>query len=97
MSVLDLFVQSFIQPGQLVIIFKIILSTLLGFVIGWNRRSSNAGMRTFSLVTLGATIFTIISVIGFPGNTPSADQARISPDCHRSRFFGSWSYLENQI
>src|SRR3989344_1734306 len=77
MSVLDLFVQSFIQPGQLVIIFKIILSTLLGFVIGWNRRSSNAGMRAFSLVTLGATIFTIISVIGFPGNTPSADQARI--------------------
>src|SRR3989344_785344 len=77
MSVLGLFGEKFIQPGQLVVIFKIILSTLLGFVIGWNRRSTHAGMRTFSLITLGSTIFTIISVMGFPSNAPSADHARI--------------------
>ncbi|HLC88552.1 MAG TPA: MgtC/SapB family protein [Candidatus Nanoarchaeia archaeon] len=77
MSILNLIIQDFTRPEQLVIIFKIVISTFLGMVIGWNRRSSNAGMRTFSLITLGATIFTIISIIGFPTNTPTADQARI--------------------
>lgn len=77
MEIFDLFIQGFTQPGQLEVIFKIILSTLLGLIIGWNRRSTHAGMRTFSLITLGSTIFTIISVMGFSGNAPTADQARI--------------------
>ncbi len=77
MDLINYLVSGFVQPGQGAIIVKLLLSTFLGFSIGWNRRSTNAGIRTFSLITLGATVFTIISLIGFPNNSPSADQARI--------------------
>lgn len=77
MVIIELLRNSFTEPGQLVVVFKIFLSALLGFVIGWHRRMTSAGVRTFSLITLGTTVFTIISIVGFPGNTPTADQARI--------------------
>src|SRR3989344_2886997 len=45
-------------------LIKIILAIALGAVIGIERGSSNkpAGMRTYMLITLAATIFTIISL-----------------------------------
>jgi putative Mg2+ transporter-C (MgtC) family protein len=77
MSFVNEVINGFIAPGQAIIIFKVILASILGFGIGWNRRSNEAGIRTFTLITLGATIFTIISVMGFPDNAQTADQARI--------------------
>jgi len=42
--------------------FRLIGSTLIGMLIGFARRRMPAGMRTFSLICLGSTIFTLISV-----------------------------------
>src|SRR3989344_4105972 len=67
----------FTSPNQLVMLFKILFGGLLGFTIGWNRRASVAGIRTFTLIAIGATVFSIVSVSGFPNNSPNADQARI--------------------
>ena len=44
---------------------KIGIAVILGIFLGWEREQSNkdAGLRTTTLVMLGATLFTIISVI----------------------------------
>jgi len=49
------------------IILQLLLAAGLGLVLGIEREyvGKPAGMRTYSLVTLGATIFTIISKFGF--------------------------------
>jgi len=48
---------------QIQIIFQLVLSVVLGGVIGLERETKGkaAGFQTYSLVTLGACIFTIIS------------------------------------
>lgn len=47
---------------------RVAIGTLLGFLIGWERefRGSSAGDRTFSLIALGATAFTVLGVQNFP-------------------------------
>ena len=53
------------------IIWKIILSIIVGGLIGAEReyRSKSAGFRTLTLICLGATLFTAFSLsIGAPGN-----------------------------
>jgi putative Mg2+ transporter-C (MgtC) family protein len=49
---------------ELEILIKIVVSTVLGLLIGFERAVHNkpAGMRTHSLVCLGSTLFTILSV-----------------------------------
>ncbi len=44
------------------IIMKIISSLLLGFFIGYFRRGSPAGIRTFTLICLGTALFTVTSI-----------------------------------
>lgn len=50
------------------ILIRILSALLLGFAIGLEREMTNkyAGLRTNILVCLGACIFTIISIYGFP-------------------------------
>lgn len=45
-------------------VFKLFLSLLLGGVIGWERRhkGQTAGMRTFALITMGATLAMLVSI-----------------------------------
>ncbi len=53
------------------IIWKIILSIIIGGLIGAEReyRSKSAGFRTLTLICVGATLFTVFSqLIGAPGN-----------------------------
>jgi len=47
---------------------RVFLAMVLGFVIGFEREITNkyAGLRTHILVCLGACVFTIISIYGFP-------------------------------
>lgn len=49
--------------SQIQIIFQLVLSVVLGGIIGLERETKGkaAGFQTYSLVTLGACIFTIIS------------------------------------
>ena len=58
-----------INPADLTMIGQLLLATLLGMLIGYERerRGKQAGLRTFTLVTLGAALFTILSVGGDAG------------------------------
>lgn len=64
--------------GQLVPYFQILLSGFLGGFIGMEREhvGKSAGIRTYSLVAMGATLFTILSTHGFEGG--NVDPSRIA-------------------
>ena len=54
-------------------IVRIVLAFILGALVGFEREISRkpAGLRTNSLVGLGAALFTILSYDAFPGGDPS--------------------------
>lgn len=54
-----------------VFLFQILLSLILGGIIGWQRQhiGKAAGFRTFALVSVGSTLFTILSLEAFAGDT----------------------------
>ena len=58
---------------------QIVLSTLLGGFVGWQRErlGKAAGVRTFALVSMGSTLFTILSITGF-GEATGTDPSRIA-------------------
>lgn len=51
------------EPDQLIIILKLTLAALLGGLLGLERGHTGkaAGMRTYSLTALGATLFTVVA------------------------------------
>lgn len=59
-----------IMIPTLVMLGKLLLSVLLGGVIGYERelRDKPAGLRTHMLLAAGATVFTILSIDAFPGS-----------------------------
>lgn len=68
------------------ILIRLVVSLALGLVIGFEREliSKSAGLRTQTLVCLGSTIFTLISLYGFEprmnpdGSFVPADPARVA-------------------
>ncbi len=56
---------------DLLFFWKIILSLLLGGIIGWQRQhiGKAAGFRTFALVSVGSTLFTLLSLQAFGEET----------------------------
>lgn len=50
------------------LILRILAALVLGFILGLEREMTNkyAGLRTHILVSLGACIFTLVSIYGFP-------------------------------
>lgn len=63
---------------------KLLLSTCLGLLLGLEREISRKapGIRTFTVICLGSTIFSIISIdsaLGVPGAEPSRIAAQIVP------------------
>ena len=64
------------------IYLRVLAAVLLGFVIGLEREYSNkyAGLRTHILVCLGACVFTVISIYGFPALSEIAtrDSSRVA-------------------
>jgi len=66
---------------ELEIILRLLLAAILGIVLGFEREyiGKPAGMRTYALVTLGATLFTIVSQYGFRDTAGTAfDPSRIA-------------------
>ncbi|NIO45119.1 MAG: magnesium transporter MgtC [Candidatus Aenigmarchaeota archaeon] len=61
---------------DLIIVIKIIIATICGGIIGYEREISRkaAGLRTHILVCLGSAIFTVLSLQAFPG----ADTSRVA-------------------
>ncbi|PIQ69338.1 MAG: hypothetical protein COY22_00720 [Candidatus Tagabacteria bacterium CG_4_10_14_0_2_um_filter_40_13] len=62
------------------IFFQILLAGVLGMAIGAERehRHKSAGLRTYTLVSIGSALFTILSIYGF-----SADGGKIAYDPSR--------------
>ncbi|TMU86052.1 MgtC/SapB family protein [Bacillus sp. BHET2] len=48
------------------IYFRIVVSAILGFVIGWDRSAKNkpAGLKTYTYVAVACTLITIVSIQG---------------------------------
>lgn len=65
---------------QLIPYFQVVLSALLGGFIGLEREhvGKSAGTRTYSLVAIGSTLFTIISLKGFGGEGVAIDPSRVA-------------------
>jgi hypothetical protein len=59
---------------------RIVIAALLGGLIGWERRSADrpAGIRTMSLVSLGACLFSICSAFAFIEGPMNWDGSRVA-------------------
>jgi len=59
--------MGFLSNSQFVIIIQLLLSALLGGLVGFEReyKRKEAGLRTYTLVSLGAALFTIVSIKSF--------------------------------
>ena len=69
------------MPFDFELIFQLVLAAVIGLILGIEREviGKPAGMRTYALVTLGATVFTIISKHGFADVAGGAfDPSRIA-------------------
>jgi len=61
---------------EIEMILRLLLATALGAIVGYQRERANkpAGLRTHTLICVGAALFTVASIYGFGG----ADPARIA-------------------
>lgn len=68
--------ETFNQIFDISLVIRVLSSVLLGFAIGLEREMTNkyAGLRTNILVCLGACLFTIISIYGFPEVSITGDE-----------------------
>ena len=68
------------QEQQLQLIVPILISIVCGLLIGVYRSHKSSGVRTFMLVTVGSTLFTLASIHGFVGKNfgTVSDTARLS-------------------
>lgn len=68
--------ETFNQIFDISLVIRVLSSVLLGFAIGLEREMTNkyAGLRTNILVCLGACLFTIISIYGFPEVSVTVDE-----------------------
>ncbi|XUX01068.1 MAG: MgtC/SapB family protein [Dehalogenimonas sp.] len=64
------------MPDELVMIIRLVLAGALGAIIGFNREKAGkpAGIRTLALISIGAALFTMLSIFAFE----TADQARLA-------------------
>lgn len=92
--------QLFFSPENLEIFGQIALATLLGALIGIERKLARktAGMRTFALVASGAATFSIISQLAFENFVGSSfDPSRIASQVVVGiGFIGAGSILSSQ-
>jgi len=59
------------------VISRLLLAIALGALIGYQRERANkaAGLRTHTLISLGAAVFTVVSIFGFSG---AVDPSRVA-------------------
>lgn len=69
------------QPGPpWELVARLALAALLGGLVGVEREYSghSAGLRTNILVAVGSCLFTILSIVAFPSDSPNRDTARVA-------------------
>lgn len=61
--------------------FQILLAAFFGGILGWQRQhiGKSAGLRTFALVSIGSTVFTVLSLQAFPGGDLGRVASQIIP------------------
>lgn len=64
---------------MLEMVLRLLLAAVLGGIIGFQRERSQrpAGLRTHMLICIGAALFTIVGIAGFPGGDPGRIAAGI--------------------
>jgi putative Mg2+ transporter-C (MgtC) family protein len=64
---------------QIEALFRLLVAGVLAAIVGYERETAGrpAGLRTYILVSLGACLFTLVSILGFPGSDPSRVAAQI--------------------
>ena len=64
---------------EVIMILRLLLAAALGAIIGYQRERAGkpAGLRTHTLICLGAALFTIASIYGFGGVNPAQVAAGI--------------------
>ena len=67
------------MPIELEMVLRLLLATALGAIIGVQRERAgkSVGIRTLSLISVGAALFTVVSALGFTGADPSRIAAGI--------------------
>ncbi len=67
------------MPVELEMAFRILLAAVLGGIIGYQRERADksAGIRTNTLICVGAALFTVVSIYGFEAADPSRVAAGI--------------------
>jgi putative Mg2+ transporter-C (MgtC) family protein len=65
---------------QALMIVRLVVAAVLGAAIGYERErhGHQAGMRTYALLSLGAALFTVLSIDGFTGHGASVDPSRLA-------------------
>jgi len=65
--------------AEIVMVLRLLLAALLGAIIGYQRERAGkpAGLRTHTLICVGAALFTIASIYGFSGASPAQVAAGI--------------------
>ena len=60
-------------------LLRLVVATMFGGLVGYEREREGkaAGVRTYGMVGLGAALFTVVSVGGFPGADPARIAAQI--------------------
>ena len=99
--------ENIFSPLNIELTIRILSAIALGFILGFEREITNkyAGLRTHILVCLGACVFTIISIYGFPmfsGDIPDyhpngiRDTARVAAQVVTGiGFIGAGTVLRN--
>lgn len=61
---------------QVEALLRLALAGILGALVGYERETAGrpAGLRTYILVSMGSCLFTLVSILGFPGS----DAARVA-------------------
>jgi putative Mg2+ transporter-C (MgtC) family protein len=73
-------VRSILQDPQVEAVFRVIVAGAVAGLIGFERErvGKPAGIRTYSLVGMGAAIFTVVGIVAFgPGDAASRVAAQI--------------------
>ncbi len=63
----------FVFVEEFVLVLRVLYAAALSFLLGWEREYSHkpAGLRTHILVGMGAALFAVLSLYGFPGGDPA--------------------------
>lgn len=95
MSDVDIELLRFTWRDELIMLARILVAGVAGAIVGFERRYSGkrAGIRTVTLVSMGAAVFTVVSIYGFEG----ADTARVAAQVASGiGFLGAGTILQHR-